>query len=319
MKNKEQLQEFIKTIKNNIESLDSSNMIMSVYAFFQKYDNSNEVFNYTSYRINLTKNEIKRYALRLINSAGITAKTCFCVKNFAYSNSKNEIDYLDLSTNSNDAKLVKNCLSKIFNANTENLSYVKKLANCVCIKLNLNNTNIILFAKGSPFVKDKSFIFEINEDDNASPVSNDLMKFPLTLSACIIDNEVYLFTNLVESIFGFENSLLSQCDDAFIDIQNEGILSSETLNELKTFAHKGKNYYSFSNFDKTKANAIKNNHELANEFLAKYNIIKDNNGGLILDTDEKKQMLNKFLCNDYKRDYIDIKKVYDAPGNETAD
>ena len=68
-------------------------------------------------------------------------------------------------------------------------------------------------------VKTKQFIFQIDEDNNAKSLKNDL-KFPLSLSACIFNNETYLFGNLVESIFGFENSLKEQMSDAMKAIEN---------------------------------------------------------------------------------------------------
>ena len=68
-------------------------------------------------------------------------------------------------------------------------------------------------------VKTKQFIFQIDEDNNAKSLKYDL-RFPLSLSACIFNNETYLFGNFVESIFGFENNLKEQMSDAMKAIEN---------------------------------------------------------------------------------------------------
>ena len=318
MKNVEDLQNYLKELRTKIANISNANAEMSVYAFAQVYDDKNECFNYPSYRINLKTSYIKDYANALLSKANAVLSKTSEIKDFNYSNNKTTIDFIDINVENANSTKIKNCINKVKNASTENLSVAKKLANCLAIYIKVDNNDIYLFAKGCPFVKNKQFIFAIDETDIANPITYDL-KFPLSFSACIINKELYLFSNLIESVFGFENSLREQMCDVMDELKETNLFSAESLIELKAYSSKGKNYYCFNNYDKKKLKAIKTDNEYAKGFLSKYNIQKNSQGELLLDTDEKRKMINKFLCNDLKRDYVDINQVYDAPGNDTID
>ncbi len=122
----------------------------------------------------------------------------------------------------------------------------KKVFNYPSFRINLKTED----------VKTKQFIFQIDEYNYAKSLKYDL-KFPLSLSACIFNNETYLFGNLVESIFGFENSLKEQMSDAMKAIEKSSIFDTKSSSDLSSFASKGRNYYCYSNFDKNKLDALK--------------------------------------------------------------
>lgn len=318
MKTIEELAEYLKKIKNEILNADTDNIQMSVYAFSQMFDEENQVFNYPSFRINLKSKDVKDYALTLLSKANAIMNKSSDVKEFNYNNNKTTIDYINLDTDNENTAKINNCLQKISISNTESLSSAKKSSNCLLIDIRIDGNKYYLFAKGCPFIKTKQFIFQIDEDNNVNSVKYDL-KFPLSLSACIFNNEVYLFGSLVESIFGFENSLREQMSDAMKEIEESLLFEVDSFSGLSEFASKGKNYYCYSNYDTNKLNALKTNNQYAKSFLSKYSINKNSQGQLVLDTIEKKQIMNKFLCNDLKRDYINIDQVYDAPGNDVVD
>lgn len=318
MKTIEELKSYLKNLKTKITNISNANAEMSVFAFSQVFDEETDCFNYPSYRVNLKTQDIKDYANTLLSKANAVLSKTSEIKGFNYNNNKTTIDFIDISNDNDNTSKINNCINKLKVSNTENLVAAKKSANCLAIYIKVDNTDIYLFAKGCPFVKNKQFVFAIDEDDQANAIAYDL-KFPLSLSACIFGKEVYLFSNLVESIFGFENSLKEQMSDAMQELQDSNLFSEDSLLGLEEFSSKGKNYYCFNNYDKKKLNAIKTDNQYAKSFLSKYNIQKNSQGELLLDTDEKRKMMNKFLCNDLKRDYVDINQVYDAPGNETLD
>lgn len=318
MKNIEELLEYLKLIENEILNAANDTLQMSVFTFFQTYDENNESFNYPSFRINLKTKDIKEYALTLLSRSNAILKKSSEIKDFNYSNNKSTIDFINLNINNENTLKIKNCIQEIKNSNTESLANSIKSSNCLFIEIKVNNNNYSLFAKGCPFVRTKQFVFQIDEDNNVTSVKYNL-KFPLSLSACIFNNEVYLFGSLVESIFGFENSLKAQMYDAMKEVEESSIFDTDSLINLSSFAAKGRNYYCYSNYDSNKLNALKSNNKYAKDFLLKYSINKNSQGKLVLDTPEKQKIINKFLCNDLKRDYININQVYDAPGNDIID
>lgn len=315
MKNVNELQIYLNDLKNRIENIADNNAEMSVFAFAQNYDEKSQCFNYPTFRINLKMQDIKDYANTLLSKAYSALNKTSDIKEFNYNNNKTTIDFIDISKDNSNSEKIKNCMEKILVSNTESLKLARKAANCLAVHIKFDSNDIFLFAKGCPFVKQKQFVFTFDEFDFANPVKCDL-KFPLSLSACVFNNEVYLFGNLIESIFGFENSLKEQMSDAIKDIKNSNLFSEESICALEEYSSKGKNYYCYNNYDKSKLNAIKSNNQYAKQFLKRYEIQKNSQGELLIDTEDKQKMINKFLCNDLKRDYIDINQIYDAPGNE---
>ena len=318
MKTTTELKAYLKELQTKITNISNTNAEMSVFAFSQVFDEETACFNYPSYRINLKTENIKEYVKTLLSKANSVLYKTSEIKEFNYNNNKTTIDFIDIGVNNNNTEKISNCLNKLHIASTESLSAAKKSANCLAVYIKVDNKDIYLFSKASPFVKTKQFVFTIDENQEVQSTKYDL-KFPLSLSACIFDNEVYLFSNLIESIFGFENSLKEQMSDAMKELQDSNLFSNDSLLELETFSSKGKNYYCFNNYDKEKLNAIKTGNQYAQSFLSKYNIQKNSQGQIILDSDDKRKLMNKFLCNDLKRDYVDIDRVYDAPGNDTLD
>lgn len=314
----DELKSFIKTTCTTIKDKPIDNMQMAIYAFSQKYDENQNIFNYPSYKINVTADQIKSYAQNLLSKAASIINKSSEVKTFNYNNSKTAIDFIDLDNSPYSTK-IDDCISKISNAGIVRFSDIKNMANCIAIHIKYDDQDIYLFAKGTPYVKTPKFIFMVDEDEElTTPISYNL-KFPMSLSACILNKDVYLFGSLVESIFGFENSLKEQMNEAMEEISSANIFDDESFSLLKELSSKGKNYYCYNNFDKTKLDSLKNGNSYAKKFLEKYNIKKNSQGQLILDSEEKQKIMNKFLCNDLKRDYVNIDQVYDAPGNDIID
>lgn len=318
MKNTDELKEFLTELKSKIHNLPNGSAEMSVMAFLTKYSEKEARFNYPCYRINLKTSDIKEYIETLLNKAESSISKTSEIKEFNYSNNKITIDFIDLNLDNGNSSKIKNCLSQLAISNTENVSLAKKYANCLAIYTKLEDKDVYLFCKGTPFVKCKQFIFSIDDSGTAKPVKYDL-KFPLSLSACIFDNEVYLFSNLIESVFGLENSLKEQMIEAMNDIKSANLFSKDSIAALESYSLKGKNYYCYNNYDKRKLIALKSENKYAQNFLKKYNIQKNSQGDLLLDSEDKQKIISKFLCNDLKRDYIDIDQIYNAPGNEIID
>ncbi len=296
-----------------------SSLQVSVYAFASKYDKKENKFNFPSYRINVKTEDAKLYTKTLLSNANSNLSKCNEIKPFNFSNNKTTIDYVDLNQDSSYSSKINDCVCKITKANVQKFSEIKKVANCIVVHIKYNSQDVFLFAKGIPYVKTPKFIFMINDSDEQTSSLVYNLKFPMSLSACLFNKEVYLFGNSITSIFGFENSLREQMNEAMSEISKSGIFTKDSFESLKEYSSFGKNYYCYNNFDKTKLNSLKNNNANVVNFLKKYNIEKDSTGLLILDNNEKRKIINKFLCNDYKRDFVNTEQVYDAPGNAIID
>ncbi len=314
-----ELNEHIEKIIQSIESGFDSSVQLSIYAFTSKYEKKENKFNFPSYRINVKTKDAELYAKTLLLNANSILKKYSEIKPFNSSNNKTTIDYVNLNQDTSYSSKINDCISKITKANIQKFSEIKKLANCIAVHIKYNNQDVFLFAKGIPYVKTPKFIFMVNDINEQTFSVNYNLKFPMSLSACLFNKEVYLLGSPIAAIFGFENSLKEQMNEAMDDILGSGIFTENSFKSLKEYSSCGKNYYCYNNFDKTKLDSLKNNNASVVNFLEKYKIEKDGNGLLILDNDEKRKVINKFLCNDYKRDFVNTDQVYDAPGNEVID
>ena len=99
MKNIEELLEYLKLIENEILNAANDTLQMSVFTFFQTYDENNESFNYPSFRINLKTKDIKEYALTLLSRSNAILKKSSEIKDFNYNNNKSTIDFINLNIN----------------------------------------------------------------------------------------------------------------------------------------------------------------------------------------------------------------------------
>ena len=314
----DQLKQFIQELSSSLQAKSAENLQMGIYAFSHRYNEEDDSNIYPSYKLKIKSEEIKNYSSILLKSATAKAYKASEIKDFNYTNHKTIIDYIDLNNESIYSTKISNCINQITDAKLERFSDIKSQANCIVIHVKFDDQDIYLFAKGNPYIKSQKFLFFIDEEGKAKSIKYNV-KLPMSISACVFNDDVYIFENLVESIFGFENSLKEQMNDALSEIQSADIFNEESYLALKELSSKGKGYYCYSNFDNSKLQSLKDNNSKAKKFLQKYDIKKDSQGHLILDSEEKQKIMKKFLCNDLKRDYINIDQVYDAPGNDVLD
>lgn len=310
-----------KLIELEQQLLDCKNTpdnIAKLYAFYTKYSKQSDSWQYPSYDIAIDFNTILNYSKTMLAMAqGIISKLVD-IKPFSYSNDKSTIDYIDLSKKSEYTQKIEFFLEQIHNSSREQFSSIKAKANCIAVCLKNGQDKIIIITKGALFKKENKLIFSYIDEDSINPsfepIQN-LFKLPLSMSAIIINNEVFLLTNIIGSIFGFENSIKLNAKDSLAMVSANSILTTESFSLLETYSNSGKNYYRYMNFDKSKIDAIKNSNPNILSRIKKKGITSNKNGELVLDTDDKVIFMQKLLCNDLKSDIADFDTIYDAPGN----
>lgn len=183
-----------------------------------------------------------------------------------------------------------------------------------------DNDEITIINKSAPLYRTRSLMYIVDfpekeedykdEEIGFKPVKDTLLTIPFYPHVLIINDYCFFIENNIESLFGFEEYNKVQAQAFLQELPKNVELNQESLEYIKTFIAKGKNYNYFANFDNSRIMNLHNKEAKTIDILTnELKIIFDENGNpIISDLDQAERLIN-FLCCTIKEDIYSKDKL----------
>ncbi|MBU3106966.1 hypothetical protein [Clostridium gasigenes] len=184
-----------------------------------------------------------------------------------------------------------------------------------------DDKTITIINKVAPIYKPKGFLFLMNTDLDSEAstfdlIEKDLFRLPLYPHIIIVDNICFLIEANVESIFGFEKYNKQLRDDCLNDIKSKLTITPSSLDLIKSFSRKGRNFNIFATlnserFDNIVTKDVSTKNLLSNKLSLSY----DQHDNLDITSLDDAKKLILYLCDSLLQD-LDDSTLYESKNNK---